>query len=320
MMVGRRTFVAGLLAVAFVAPLAARADVLQNTVGKPAWVKTYGNLRVERFGSNGPALILIPGLASGPWTWYDTVAHEQATHAIYSVTVAGMSDYPAQPNPSLDATDASLLALIQGEKIVKPVLVGHSMGGYLALRFGTEHPELLRGIVDVDGLPILPTQSQMTPEQRTAASEQIATSILAQSQDEYLKTEAKIVRDYVTDPALAQRVIDLCAQSDQKTVAEYFKELFAADLRPALPKLTVPTLLIAPNPGLPLPSYIPAQGASMTLDDRRNYVVALYNQLMVAAPDVRVVAIDNARHFVMLDQPDAFIAALNAFLANLPPA
>jgi pimeloyl-ACP methyl ester carboxylesterase len=320
MKAARGAIVAALMALAFAPYLPARADVLDNTVGKPAWVKTYGNLRVERFGSKGPALILIPGLASGPWTWYDTVAREQATHAIYSVTIAGMADYPAQPNPSFATTEASLLALMQGEKIVKPVLVGHSMGGYLALRFGTEHPELLRGIVDVYGLPILPTQTEMTPEQRTAASEQLANNILAQSTDEYLKTNAKVIRDYVTDPALAQRVIDLSAPSDQKTVAEYFKELFAADLRPALPKLTVPTLMIAPNPGLPLPSYIPAEGASMTLDDRRNNVILLYNQLMMGAPDVRVVAIDNARHYVMLDQPDAFIAALNAFLANLPPA
>jgi pimeloyl-ACP methyl ester carboxylesterase len=229
-----------------------------------------------------------------------------------------MSGLAPQPDPSLDAVDAGLLALIQGEKIARPVLIGHSMGGYAALRFGTEHPELVRGIVTVDGLPILPGMASMTPDQRSVSAAQTAANVLAQSHEQFLKTERAIVLDYVTDPALAERVAELCATSDQKTAAEYFKELLAADLRPALPKLTVPTLVIAPNPGAPLPSYIPAQAASISLEDRRAYVVKLYTGLMAGAPNVKVVAIDNGRHFAMLDQPEAFSQALEAFLATLP--
>lgn len=318
MKVARVAVVAAMLALALAPHLPVRAGVLDNTVGKPMWVKTYGNLRVQRYGSNGPALILVPGLTAGTWTWYDTIARQAKSHAIYAVTVAGMSDVPPAPSPSLDAVDASLLALIQGEKIARPVLIGHSMGGYAALRFATEHPELVRGVVAVDGLPILPGMAQLTVQQRNVAAAQAGANILAQSHDTFLKAEHSIVLDYVTDPALGERLFALCAMSDQKAVGEYFKELLAADLRPELPKLTVPTLVVAANPGVPLPSYIPPQAASMSSDDRRAAVVELYTGLMAGAPNIKVVPIDNARHFVMLDQPDAFAQALDAFLTTLP--
>jgi pimeloyl-ACP methyl ester carboxylesterase len=39
--------------------------------------------------------------------------------------------------------------------------------------------------------------------------------------------------------------------------------------------------------------------------------------LMSGAANVNVVAIDNARHFVVLDRPDEFVAVLDGFIAGL---
>ena len=32
-------------------------------------------------------------------------------------------------------------------------VVGHSLGGHLALRLGVEHPEVVSKIIDIDGVP-----------------------------------------------------------------------------------------------------------------------------------------------------------------------
>lgn len=301
--------------VAGVAP--ARADVLDTSPGKAAWTKAVGNLQVEKYGNGSPALILVPGLATGSWAWYDLISRESAAHAIYAVTMAGFAGVPAAPDASLDAADASIVSLIQSEKIDRPVIIGHSLGGSLALRVGAEHSDLVRGIVSVDGLPVFPTLAQATPEQRAAAASKTADQIAQATPAQFAQTEEQFVRDYVTDPALAKRVAALCAKSDPKTVAAYYKDLQSGDLRPALPKLTAPTLVIAPNPGLPLPSYLPAQMASMSLDDRRVAGVQFYSALLAGAPNVKIVSIDNARHFVMLDQPQAFAQAVEGFLAWL---
>ena len=46
--------------------------------------------------------------------------------------------------------------------------------------------------------------------------------------------------------------------------------------------------------------------------------LALYKSLMEGAPKGSVVAITPARHFVMLDQPEAFYKAISEFLASIP--
>jgi len=300
------------------AALPARADDVLAAPGQPAWTRTYGNLTVARYGGNGgPALILVPGLSSGPWTWYDFIRRDAGKHAIYAVTVAGMDGVPVDPTPSLTESVQSIVALIAGEKIDRPVLIGHSMGGSIALRFGTQHAALVRGVVSVDGMPVFPGTEQLTPDQRAASAKQAAERILATTPDQYASYEKALVADYVTDPALAARVATLCLLSDQKAVAAYFKDLFAEDLRAQLPSLAAPTLVVSPVPGLPLPSYLPAAMAQMTLDQRRVAAVQYYSSLMIGTPTVKVVPIDNARHFVMLDQPEAFAQAVETFVDGL---
>jgi pimeloyl-ACP methyl ester carboxylesterase len=42
----------------------------------------------------------------------------------------------------------------------------------------------------------------------------------------------------------------------------------------------------------------------------------IYPALYATAPTVKIVLVANSQHFVMLDQPDAFNTALDAFLAQ----
>lgn len=46
--------------------------------------------------------------------------------------------------------------------------------------------------------------------------------------------------------------------------------------------------------------------------------VAYFQSLFAGTPQAKVVSISPSRHFVMLDQPERFRQALNAFLQSLP--
>ncbi len=300
------------------APLAAQADPLDTPLPKAAWVKTVGTLRVEKYGQGSPALILVPGLACGSWSWNDAVAREAAHHVVYSVTLAGMDGLPGGPQATIDNAEASIVTLIASEHLDKPVVIGHSLGGSLALRFGIDHGDLVKAIVSVDGTPVMPQLATLTAAERTGASQQFHDVVASQSKADYAKAEAAITADYVTDPALAAKVSDLVLRSDQNAVAEYGRELYLFDLRPMLPKLTVPTAEIAPIPGVPLPSYLPSIMASMSMDDRTKASVGFYQSLLAGAPNLKIIPVVNSRHFVMLDQPAAFQLALDGFLAGLP--
>src|SRR5579871_294770 len=211
----------------------ARADVLDTPVPTPAWTKTFGTLRVEKYGSGQPALVLVPGLTCGSWVWHDFIAREAAKHTIYAVTLPGLGDLaPVVGTDLLDQADANLLKLIADEKIDKPVVIGHSLGGYLVLRFGTEHSDLVRAVVSVDGTPVYPALQRSSADERAAAADKTYHSIADATRAQFDATLATTNADYVVDPALAKRVVALEAQSDQKATAEYIKELLTADLRP----------------------------------------------------------------------------------------
>jgi pimeloyl-ACP methyl ester carboxylesterase len=92
-----------------------------------------GALQVEQVSSKGPALILIPGLASGPWVWTDTTARLSGQYSIYLLTLPGFDGRKAVPGTTLDSLSKDLATLIESRKFERPVLVGHSLGGTLSL-------------------------------------------------------------------------------------------------------------------------------------------------------------------------------------------
>ena len=273
---------------------------------------TVGTLTVQRHGDHGRAVILLPGLGGGPWVWQQTIAALEKNHVVYAITLAGFDGVPAPKDGGnlYDRADASLLQLIRERKLDKPVLIGHSLGGTLALRFAGEHPELIAGAVAVDGLPLFPGMDRVSAEQRIAMAanmrKQMAASTRAQFEAQQLSYMQKIG---VIDPALATRYAPLNARSDIAATAEYMAEDLAADGRPALKNAHVPILEISPYNA---PDF--ASGP-MTMSEQQK--ADYYRSLLANAPSAKVVSISPARHFVMLDQPAKFQQTLDDFLKAL---
>jgi pimeloyl-ACP methyl ester carboxylesterase len=84
--------------------------------------------------------------------------------------------------------------------------------------------------------------------------------------------------------------------------------VLALDLRSGLSKITAPVLVLAPF-------YAPDSDAlgGISATDK----VAYYRELMSGTPKLEVAPIDKARHFAMIDQPQAVNAALRQFLKTL---
>jgi pimeloyl-ACP methyl ester carboxylesterase len=299
------------------AGLAQTATASVDSAGPhPASVSTVGAFRVERYGAGSPALVFIPGLSCGSWVWDGAVKRFAATHAVYVVTLAGFDGLPAPAAPTLDAADASLLQLITSQKLDRPIVVGHSMGGFLALRFGTEHSALVRGIVSVDGLPVFPTLAQSTADQRAAAAKAIAAQIGGATPEQYAAEQKQTIGTMVTEPTNVDHVAALSAKSDPKAVAAYMSDLLASDLRPALPSMTAPTLEIAPVPTVPAPFEGP-QAATASMADREAGYKQFYASLFPGAPNVTIEMVPNSKHFVMVDQPQTLYDDIGAFIAKV---
>lgn len=271
-----------------------------------------GTLKMERHGDHGRPLILIPGLQGGPWVWQQTIAQLQKNHVVYAVTLAGFDGMPAPVDGGnlFDRADASLLQLIEQHKIDKPVLVGHSLGGTLALRFAGEHPDLVSGVVAVDGLPIFPGMERVSAEQRQAMAGQMRSTMAALTPEQFQAQSLGYMQKIgVIDPLVAARYAPMNARSDIKASAQYMAEDLAFDGRAGLKNAHVPILEVSPYnaPDFSVPPMVMSEAQK----------VAYYQSLLANAPNAKVLSISPSRHFVMLDQPARFQQALDDFLKSL---
>jgi len=270
-----------------------------------------GTLHIDRYGTAKPAMILIPGLGSGPWSWYGTIAHFEPQYTIYALTLPGFDGRPATTKTPLFATfESDFNALLDQRKIERPIVMGHSLGGTLAIMLGEQIPNRLKAIIAVDGLPIYPPVASATPDERKAAAAQAAAPIASSDAATALAYEKRFMSTFGTiDPALVDPTATLEAKSDPKAVAAWFQEDIATDLRPDLSKIAIPLLEIMPYYG-PDHTHPPLQYTQAQ-------TLAFYQSLLAGAPHADVVAIPDARHFAMLDQPAAFCAAVEKFTASL---
>lgn len=273
---------------------------------------TVGTLRVQRYGDHGRPLILIPGLAGGSWVWRGQIEHFRSDHVIYAVTLAGFDGLPMPKDHThlIGQADASLLKLIQSRHIDKPVLIGHSLGGTLSIRFAEEHSDLIAGVIAVDGLPVLPPGDRLTSAQRKAGAEKMYDAMVKATPQQYRAQTLRYMQYMGTiDPAKAARYAPFNARSDQAAVAEYLKEDAGGDDRPGLKNIRVPLLEISPyyQPDFSKP---PMQ---FTETQKADY----YKRILAGDPTAKVVSIAPSRHFVMLDQPQKLDQAIAKFLKRL---
>jgi len=266
-----------------------------------------GALAVERLEGKGAPLIFIPGLASGSWTWRADAERLSKRHTVYLVTVPGFDGRKAQPGTTLASLEQDLGKLIEEKHLDRPVLIGHSMGGTLALSFAAAHSDRIAGVIAVDGLPVFPGTEGMTGD-RSPLAQQARAQIENQTPEQFAAYQQTYMKRVgAIDEAAASRIAEHSSRSDPRAVADFAAQLLLLDLRPKLPGIHVPVIEISP--------FYAADFAPMGIDEdaKTNY----YRMLLGGIEQLDVLSVSPARHFVMFDQPEKFAATLDQALARV---
>jgi pimeloyl-ACP methyl ester carboxylesterase len=288
------------------AGLALALSLLAPTYAAPAKFAA-GALAVEQVSKKGPALIFIPGLASGPWVWTDTVARLGGRYSIYLLTLPGFDGRQPVPGTTLDSLSRDLVTLIESRKIRRPVLVGHSLGGTLSLAFAADHSELIAGVVAVDGLPVFPGTEGATGD-RSAMGQRVRAQFEGQTPEQFATgQQAYMMQIGSVDEVIARKLAGFSSRSDIGATADFAAQVIAADLRPRLVRIKVPVVEISP---FNAPDF-----AAMGIDE--NGKTGYYRALLTGVEKLEVVSIAGARHFVMFDQPEKFATALDGALVHM---
>jgi pimeloyl-ACP methyl ester carboxylesterase len=98
------------------------------------------SITVEVKGHGRP-MILIPGFVSSGAVWKDVVDHCKDRFECHVVTVAGFAGVPPVQPASLARVRDDVIGYVKAKRLDQPVLVGHSMGGFVALWIAATAPD-----------------------------------------------------------------------------------------------------------------------------------------------------------------------------------
>ena len=262
-------------------------------------------LSVDVIGT-GPDVILIPGLASSREVWRSLATRLSATHRVHLVQLAGFAGEPWShgDGPFVAPEVAELARYIETAGLQRPAVIGHSMGGLSGLLLAQAHPGRVGRLMIVDALPFYsvlfgPT---VTAEQARPFAAQAAAAMVAADEATFRAQQTQVAQGLARDPAMRETMVGWSMASDRRAVAAALTDVMTTDARPGLAAMTTPvTALYAVDAdGGPPPAM--AQ--------------ALWEQEYATLPGVRVIRVEDSRHFIMADQPERFARLVDQFLAD----
>jgi len=111
-------------------------------------------------GASGPVVVLIPGLSTPGAVWDSMAEKLAADHRVLVVEVKGFDGARTPANEGagmIDGIVGDIAADLKRRGLARPVVVGHSFGGLVAMKLAVARPEVARSVVVVDALPFFGT-------------------------------------------------------------------------------------------------------------------------------------------------------------------
>ena len=254
----------------------------------------------------GPDLILVPGLACSRDVWAGVVAGLGGRYRVHLVQVAGFGGEPARGNAKGDVCAGvaeGLAAYIAQPGLHRPALIGHSMGGTIGLMLAARHPDALGRLMVVDMFPALAvvmTRPGATPQEIKATADGIGGNMEHADAAQFKTSLDQSLNGMILTASARPAVEAQGIASDHGVAGRAMREMILTDLAPELGRITVPvTVVHAWNRNDP---YTAEQSDQ------------LYKSVYAKLKGVKLVRIDDSAHFVFLDQPQKFEAAVLDFL------
>jgi pimeloyl-ACP methyl ester carboxylesterase len=182
---------------------------IYDLYGVPIYYELYGE---------GPDLVFFHGYTCSmeDWRWTADQLSKSFHVLLFDMRCHGRSGKKADSLVLSTLTDEAHKLLL-GLGIERPVIIGHSMGGMMALEYGLRYPQSVRALVLAEAHTHIDTTARL-----------IGSGVV----------------DERTQPEIAQKINDNMAQGARYVTEDLFNSLLAFDVRTRVSELKMPILFL----------------------------------------------------------------------------
>jgi len=231
-------------------------------------------------------MVLVHGLGADASIWNEIISPLRRGFNVWSFELPGHGSTQPVPDATIDRFAELLADYIDAEGIRNPALVGHGMGGLIAMRYAFDHPDLIHRLVLIDAAP----KQLATDEQKSAIAQQLITN--------YDHFVANFYLNMSPREAVNQRAVDMALRTDQITFQQLLMSSFDFDVTGDLAVQAIPIMLIGSSMMFPDPDVARETMNLMGFNKARAISFKTMPQL---------------GHYVMLEQPPYVASVIAAF-------
>ena len=248
-----------------------------------------------------PGLVFLHGNGAHADWWSFIAPFFAKDWRVAAISWAGMGGSGWREAYSAKTFAAEVFAAVEAAELeaggVKPILVGHSFGGFPTLYCGVEHADRLRGIILVDSSIQPPEKRWKGPPNRPGFGSKVYATLTEALARFRLAPPQPCENLYIADYIARRSLKEVEGGWTWKFDPAIWQRFSMPDLGELLTRIACP--------------------AALMWGERSNLMHAETLDYMVdqMPKDVLLVPIPDADHHVMIDQPLAFVAGLRGLLA-----
>ncbi|WP_157494038.1 alpha/beta fold hydrolase [Fulvivirga imtechensis] len=262
-----------------------------------SYAQSY-SFAVEKNGGGIPVL-LLPGFTCPGEIWNETVEHLGKRYQYHQISYAGFNGIEPIELPWYSTILEDLKRYIESEKMGDLIIVGHSMGGMLAMDLAAEMPEKVTKLVLVDALPCIRQLMMPHLKAEDITLDNPYNQRMLNMDDEAFRQNATYMAQNMTNSTdKTNDLINWIMQADRKTYTYGYTELLKLDQREKIADIKARTLILAAD-------FPHKETVNKNLEQQ-------FEKL--SQKEIRIAT--SSKHFIMFDQKAWFFDQLESFLLS----
>jgi N-formylmaleamate deformylase len=211
---------------------------------------------------------------------------------------------PIETENYLQTMRDEIIRYIKENNLKKPIIVGHSLGGFLALWISITEPTLIRTNLIVDALPFSGAvqDPKATSESAKPMAENMRKMMANATPEQVKQSQQYFLPGMVNNLEKRELLSKWGVESHAPTVAQAMYELQTTDLRAQLGSIKTPTLVLG--------AWIAYKDYGYKRETIQQTFDLQYEKLLTKT----ILLSDIGKHFIMYDDLSWMLAQMDSFL------